>query len=82
MQPSDIVKFARYNVRGDVEMFEMFEVFSNKCKLKGKQISISESLQSLRLMKLKEDQCTFANVWIQDGKKMFKDDNKFKVYFD
>ena len=34
-------------------------------------------------MKLKEarDQYTFANVWTQDGK-MFKDDNKVKVYFD
>ena len=35
-------------------------------------------------MKLKEagDQYTFANVWTQDGKIMFKDDNKVKVYFD
>ena len=71
-----IVKFARYNVRD--------RVFSNKRKLKGKQISISESLTKLRLMKLKEarDQYTFANVWTQDGKIMFKDDNKVKVYFD
>ena len=64
-------------------MFEIY-FFSNKRKLKGKQISISESLTKLRLMKLKEagDQYTFAIVWTQDGKIMFKDDNKVKVYFD
>ena len=33
-------------------------------------------------MKWKEDQYTFANVSTQVGKKMFKNDNKFKVYFD
>ena len=40
--------------------------------------SISGSLEELRLNKLKEarDQCTFANIWTQDGKIMFKDDNK------
>ena len=71
-----IVKFARYNVRD--------RVFSNKPKLKGKQISISESLIKLRLMKLKEarDQYTFGNGSTQDGNTMFKDDNKIKVYFD
>ena len=33
------------------------------------------------LMKLKEarDQYTFANVWIQEGKKMFKDDSKIDL---
>ena len=33
------------------------------------------------LMKLIEarDQYTFANVWIQEGKKMFKDDNKIDL---
>ena len=64
-------------------MFEV-EFFSNKLKVKGKQISISESVTKLRLMKLKEarDQYTFANVWTQDGKIMFKDGSKAKVYFD
>ena len=59
------------------------EVFSKKGNLKGKQISIPESLTKLRLMKLKEarDKYTFA-VWMLDGKIMFKDDNKVKVYFD
>ena len=35
-------------------------------------------------MKLKQerDQYTFANVWTQDGKIIFKDGNKVKVYFD
>ena len=67
-----IVKFARYNVRD--------RVFSNKLKLKGKQISIFESLIKLSLMKLKEarDQYTFGNGSTQDGKTTFKDDNKLK----
>ena len=71
------MKFARYNV------WDRF-FFSNKRKLKVKQISISESLVKLRLMKLKEasDQYTFADVWTQDDKIMFKDDNKGKFYFD
>ena len=73
---SVIVKFARYNVRD--------RSFSNKRTLKRKQISISESLTKLCSMKLKEarDRYTFANVWTQDSKIMFKDDNKVKVYFD
>ena len=64
-------------------MFEV-EFFSNKRKLKGKQISISESLTKLRSMKLKEarDQYTFANVCTQDGKIMFKNGSKAKVYSD
>ena len=72
-----IVKFVRCNVRERV-------FFSNQRKLKGKQISISKSLTKLRLIKLKEarEQYLFANVWTQDGKIMFKDDNKVKVYFD
>ena len=49
------------------------EFFSNKCKSKGQQIIISESLT-----KLKETRhsYTLANVWTQDRKTMFKDDNK------
>ena len=64
-------------------MFEI-EFFSNKRKSKEKQITISESLTNLRLMKLKEarDQHTFADFWNQDGKIMFKVDNKVNVYFD
>ena len=52
-----IVKFARYNVRD--------RVFSNKRKLKGKQISVSKSLTNLRLMKLKEarDQYTLLLIF-------------------
>ena len=51
-----IAEFARYNVRD--------RLFSNKRNLKGKQISIFESLTKLRLMKLKEarDQYTFSDV--------------------
>ena len=51
-----IAEFARYNVRD--------RVFSNKRNLKGKQISIFDSLTKLRLMKLKKarDQYTFPDV--------------------
>ena len=72
-----IVEFARYNVRERV-------FFSNKHKLKVKQIKISESLARLRLMNLKEasDQYTFANIRTQYGKILFEDDNKGEVYFD
>ena len=68
-----IVRFTRYNVR----------VFSNEHKLKGKQVSISESLTKMHLMKLKEarDQYTFANVWTQVCKTIFKDDCKVQVCF-
>ena len=57
------------------------EVFSKKGNLKGKQISISESLTKLRLMKEARNKYTFV-VWMLDGKIIFKDDNKVKVYFD
>ena len=52
-----IVKSALNNVQD--------RIFSNKRKLKGKQIIIYESLTKMLLMKLKEprDQYTFANVW-------------------
>ena len=47
-------------------------MFANKRKLKGKVISISESLTKLRLVKLKKarEQHTFGNVWSYDGKVM------------
>ena len=66
-----------------VKITKSLEAFSNKRKLKGKQISVSKSLRKLSL-KLKEarDQYTFTNVWTQDGKIMFNDDNKVKIYFD
>ena len=45
-------------------------VFANKQKLKGKGISISESLTRLSLVKLNEarEQLNFGNVWYYDGK--------------
>ena len=56
--------------------------FLNKRKLKGKQMSISESLTKMRLMKLKEarHQYTLAYVWTQNGKIMYKNDNKVNYF--
>ena len=73
-----IVKFARYIVRR--------KVFSNKKKLKGKNISITESLTKKRMEKLKEarDQHGFGNVWTYDGRILIKtgDSSKPSVYYD
>lgn len=72
-----IVKFARYNVRKII--------FKNKRKLKGKKISITESLTKLRISKLNEARDTYnrSNVWTYDGRIMVKDDNnKIRVYYD
>ena len=72
-----IVKFSHYNV--------LHNVFANKRKLKGKEISISENLTKLRLVKLNEarDQNSLGNIWSFDRKVMFKDsNNKVKVSYD
>ena len=61
------VKFVRYNDRKNV--------FNRKKKLKGKNISITESLTATRMKKLKEAReiYEFKNVWTSDGKILFKD---------
>ena len=72
-----IVKFARYNVRK--------KIFHNKRKLKGKNISITESLTMLRAKKLNEARDLYDrnNVWTYDGRIMVKDENnKISVYYD
>ena len=73
-----IVKFSRYNMRK--------KVFSSKKKLKGKNISITESLTSLRMEKLTKarNEYGFQNVWSSDGKILFKENGqgKAKVYFE
>ena len=71
-----IVKFVRY--------YDWKEVFSKKKHLKGKGISITESLTTFRMKKLKEAQekYGFKNVWMIDGPIMFKDANdKPSVYY-
>ena len=64
-----IVKFVRY--------YDQKQVFSKKKHLKGKGISITESLTSLRMKKLEEarEKHGFKNVWSIDGRIMFKDAN-------
>ena len=71
-----IVKLARYNTRS--------KIFYNKKKLKGKNISITESLTKVRMQALKEaqEEKGFKNVWSADGRIMFKDGTKAEVYYD
>ena len=72
-----IVKFARYNVRK--------KVFHNKRKLKGKNMSITESLTKIRVSKLNgaRDFYNRNNVWTYDGRIMVKDENnRISVYYD
>ena len=70
-----IVKFARYHVRR--------KVFSNKKNLKGKPVSITESLTAKRMEILKKarDEKGFKNVWTYDGSIMYKDVDEDKVKF-
>ena len=74
-----IVKFTRYNVRN--------RVFKTKKKLKGKAVSIKESLTKRRVVELKKarEMYGFINVWSQDSKILFSDvndRNKVKVFYD
>ena len=72
-----IEMFARYNVRK--------KVFHNKQKLKGKNMSITESLTKVRVSKLNEarDLYNRNNVWTYDGRIMVKDENnRISVYYD
>ena len=69
-----IVKFARYAVRN--------KVFSNKKKLKGKKLLITESLTVYRMKLLDEARRKYAvrNVWTYDGRVMYKENKKISVY--
>ena len=72
-----IVKFVRYMDRR--------HVFTNKKRLKGKNMSISESLTEIRISALKEarNKFGFSSVWTADRKIMYREgDTKTKVYFD
>ena len=60
-------------------------VFANKKRLKGKNMSITESLTKIRMSALKEarNKFGFSSVWTADRKIMYREgDTKTKVYFD
>ena len=75
-----IVKFARCNIHEYV-----FK--SKKKKLKGKNISITESLTRYRMSVLNEarEKYGFKNVWTYGGRILYKDNNdghNIKIYYD
>ena len=67
-----IIKFTRYNTRK--------KVFMNKRKFKGTNISVTESLTSLRMTKLKDarDEYRFNKVWTSDGRIMVMEEGSAK----
>ena len=73
-----IVKFTRYSDRN--------KIFRNKKQLKGKKMSITESLTELRMSKLKEarDEFGFSNVWSTDGRILYKEEgsDQIRVYYE
>ena len=72
-----IVKCTRYNVRN--------RNFKTKKNLKGKTVSITESLTKKIELKKASEMYVFNNVWPQDGKILFldvNDRNKVKVFYD
>ena len=73
-----IVKFTRHNDRN--------KIFRNKKRLKGKKMSITESLTGLRISKLKEarDKFAFRNVWSTDGRIIYKEEgsDQTRVYYE
>ena len=72
--PPIVVKFARYAVRN--------KVFSNKKKLKGKKLLITESLTVYRMKLLDEARQKYGvrNVWTYDGRVMYKGNNEIPIY--
>ena len=65
-----IVKFVRY--------YDRRNVYGNKKRLKGKGISVTESLTKFRMLKLLEAREIhgFSNVWTIDGRIMYKEGDK------
>ena len=65
------VNFAHYAV--------IREIFMNKRKLKGKRLSITESLTSSQMQLLGEAKKKYGvrNVWTSDGRVMVKENKKF-----
>ena len=72
--PAIIVKFTRYAIQN--------KIYSNKKKLKGKNVLITESLTSRRYNFLKEAQEKYGvkNVWTSDGRILFKQNNRILIY--
>ena len=72
-----IVKFVRYNTRN--------RIYKNEKVLKGKGISVAESLTAKRLKMLQKarELQGFVNIWSRDGKIMFFDKtiNKVNVFY-
>mgnify|MGYP001796697292 CR=1 FL=1 len=73
-----IVKLVRHNLK--------HKIYSNKKKLKGKKISITESLTQFRVQNLNQarEEYGYKNVWTIDGRIYFKakGDDKPKIYYD
>lgn len=72
-----IVKLVKYNTRS--------KIFYNKKKLKGKKLSITESLTKKRMEELKKAQqeFDFRNVWSSDGRILYKNaNNETTLYYD
>ena len=70
-----ILKLAQYNIQR--------KIFYSKKKLKGKKISITESLTKIRMEALKKAQqeFEFCNAWLSDGSILYKDgSNKVTVF--
>ena len=71
-----IVKFVRY--------YDRKNIYVNKKCLKGKGVSVTESLTKFRMTKLLEAREIhgFSNVWTIDGRIMFKgENNKPDIYY-
>ena len=69
-----IIKLVKYNDRK--------KIFNSKKKLKGKKITITESLMVTHIKKLNEvrERYHFKNIWTSDGKILYKDGlGKIKV---
>ena len=72
-----IVKLVKYNIRR--------KIFYSKKKLKGKKISITESLTKVRMEALRKSQeeFGFCNVWLSDERMIYKGgSNEFTVFYD
>ena len=73
------IKFSRYNVRA--------KIFENKRKLKGKRISVMESLTKTRMEKPQKarEEHSFQNVWSNNRKIFYidvKNHNRVKEFHD
>ena len=73
-----IVKFVKYN---------RCRIFKENKKLKGKSLSVTESLtkKCIETLKKAKEEYGFENVWFSEGKILYKnvsEGNKIKVYFD